>query len=123
MNFEVKKHEKFTAVKVNVDKLTGSVSPELKNLLTEIADEGESNIILDFTQTSFSDSSGLSAILVGNRRCKANNGTLVLCGVKDMVEKLINLSQLNNILEIVPTLAEAEDVIYMNEIETDFDNE
>ena len=121
MNFEVSKQDRFTLVTIKVDKLTGSVSPELKNLLTKIADEGERNVVLDFSNTSFSDSSGLSAILVGNRRCKAANGSLVLCGIHDMVEKLINLSQLHNILEIVPTLPEAQDVIYMNEIENDFD--
>lgn len=123
MSFEVEKKEKYTLITVGVDKLTGAVSPELKNLLSEIADGGERNMVLDFSNTSFSDSSGLSAILVGNRRCKQASGLLVLCGIKDMVEKLINLSQLNNILEIVPTLAEAQDVIFMNEIENDFDNE
>ncbi|MEY3597955.1 MAG: hypothetical protein RL521_377, partial [Bacteroidota bacterium] len=63
------------------------------------------------------DSSGLSAILVANRLCRDANGTCVITGLQDAVKKLITLSQLESILKITPTVNEAIDFIYMEEIE------
>lgn len=82
--------------------------------------EGYRNLILDLTHVSIIDSSGLSAILIGNRVCKEAGGTFVLIGVEGHVRKLIEISQLQNVLNIVPTLDEAEQFVMMEEIERDF---
>ncbi|HTB31442.1 MAG TPA: STAS domain-containing protein, partial [Bacteroidia bacterium] len=60
--------------------------------------EGAKNIILDLSDSRYCDSSGLSAILVGNRLCKNAGGKLVITGVREPVKKLILISQLDSIL-------------------------
>jgi anti-anti-sigma factor len=65
----------------------------------------------------YSDSSGLSAILIGNRLCQEANGSFVLCGLSEHVTKLLKISQLDTVLSIVPTLEEAVDLVLFNEIE------
>ena len=69
------------------------------------------------SETRYCDSSGLSAVLVANRLCKDSNGTFVLCGLQDSVNKLITISQLQNVFKITPTLNEAVDLVYMEEVE------
>ena len=77
------------------------------------------NIILDLTETRYCDSSGLSSVLVANRLCKNDNGTLVLVGLQPSVRKLITISQLESVLQIVPTVSEAIDYLFMESIEKD----
>ena len=73
--------------------------------------------MIDINQTKYCDSSGLSAILLANRLCRDSKGTFVLTGVNDQIQKLIEISQLDRVLHITPTLSEAVDFIYMEEIE------
>ena len=72
--------------------------------------------------TRYCDSSGLSAILVANRLCKNANGSFVLSGLQRSVAKLISISQLDTILNIVPTIDEAHDLLAMEEVERGLDN-
>jgi len=76
-----------------------------------------SEIKLDLSKTKYIDSSGLSALLVGQRLCRDTNGTFVICGLQETVKKLISISQLDAVFKITPTLNEAIDLVYMEEIE------
>jgi anti-sigma B factor antagonist len=102
---------------------TGHVSPSLKSELVVLNSEGFKNIIIDLTDTRYCDSSGLSAILVANRLCKNSGGTFVLTGLQRSVMKLISISQLDTILNIAPTVSEAVDLLFMEEIERDADKQ
>lgn len=110
MSFQINKSDKFTTIKLQSEKLDSQVAPMLKSELLVINANGEKNIIIDLTDTRYCDSSGLSAILVGNRLCKGSEGTLVITGLQDAVKKLISISQLDSILNIAETLSEAEEI-------------
>lgn len=122
MKFEIENKDKVVIVKTKVEKLDAIHAPELKSEMVMMNKNGTKNMILDMSETRYCDSSGLSAVLVANRLCRENNGTFVLCGLQDSVEKLINISQLNSVLKITPTLNEAIDLVYMDEVERDLDN-
>lgn len=122
MQFAHEKTEHYTIFKVLAEKLDGSISPDLKSELLLLNKDGIVNIILDLTETRYCDSSGLSSILVGNRLCKNDNGTLVLVGLQPSVRKLISISQLEPVLHIVPTVSEAIDYLFMESIEKDLNN-
>jgi anti-sigma B factor antagonist len=117
MSHTINKHEKYTIVTVTSPKLDAQVAPSLKTDLVVLKSEGTKNMIIDLTETRYCDSSGLSAILIANRLCKESKGTLALCGIQESVMKLITISQLDSVLNIVPTLQEAIDFIFMDEIE------
>jgi anti-anti-sigma factor len=76
-----------------------------------VSGKGEKNIILNLKNCHYCDSSGLSAILVANRLCKNAGGTFVLCGLNEAVERLITISQLDTVLSITGSLADAEKMI------------
>ena len=123
MKFTTDKHDTYVIIKLNEDKLTSLISSELKAELVMVNSQEYKNIILDLSETVYCDSSGLSAILVGNRLCKNTNGIFILSNLNDHVKKLISISQLDNILTIIPTTAEAVDYIMMEHIEKNLDNE
>ena len=123
MKFAVDKHEKYILIKLNESKLNSLVTPQLKSELILINTEGQRNIILDLSQIKFADSSGLSALLVGHRLCKNAEGSFILTGLNEAVSRLITISQLENVLSIVPSTEEAIDLIFMEEIEKELRKE
>jgi len=123
MNFTVHTHDKYIIVGANTEKVGGLVSPELKSLFIEQNNLGVRNIIVDLSAARYCDSSGLSAILVGNRLCKNSNGSFVMTGLSEMVLKLISISQLESILNITPTTQEAIDFVMMEEVARELESE
>lgn len=123
MKFTVDKHEKYVLIKLNENKLNSLVSPQLKSELILSNTEGQRNIILDLSNVKYSDSSGLSSLLVGHRICKNSDGTFILTGINENISRLISISQLENILTIVGTVDEAIDLIFMEEIEKELKRE
>lgn len=119
MKFETENRDKLVVVKTKVEKLDALQAPDLKSELVLLNKQGNKNIVLDMSETRYCDSSGLSAVLVANRLCRDSNGSFVLCGLQKTVEKLISISQLDSVLKITPTLNEAVDLVYMEEVERD----
>lgn len=111
MSFEIQKKPTYTLVKVKAEKLDTTVAPSLKSELVILNSEGIKNIIIDLSETRYCDSSGLSSILVANRLCKNSKGAFALMGIQDSVRKLIAISQLDSILNIAPSLTEAETML------------
>ena len=121
MKFSVDKREKYVIFKLKEEKLNSLVAPHLKSELLLLSKEDYKNIILDLGEVTFVDSSGLSAILVGNRLCKEANGTYIVAQAQQNVMNLITISQLDSILVLIPTLDEAHDYLLMDEIEREID--
>ena len=113
MKFTTEIRDQIAIVTSQVEKLDALHAPELKGELLRIAKEGTNHIILDLTASRYCDSSGLSAVLIGNRLCRDTEGSFVLCGLQPSVEKLIQISQLDRVLTITPTFSEAFDYLVM----------
>ncbi|MEY4877311.1 MAG: hypothetical protein RJA07_2353 [Bacteroidota bacterium] len=123
MKFFIDRQEKYCLLALLEEKLNSLNATQFKTELVTLHAEGVRNMILDLTKVNFVDSSGLSSLLVGNRVCKQANGTFVIAGANDNVMKLIKISQLDSILQIVPTVSEATDLVLMEEVERDINNE
>lgn len=118
MKFSIDRQEKYNIVKLNEDKLDSIISPELKSEFLTMQAQGISNIIVDLSEVRYIDSSGLSALLVGNRVFTETDGVFILAGISDHAMKLIEISQLHKVLTILPTVEESVDAIFFTEIET-----
>ena len=117
INIERNQKEQYTIVKLGNEKLDATISSDLKAYFVTLNNEGIKNVIFDMSGVRYSDSSGLSSILIGNRLCQEAIGSFVLCRLSDHVAKLVRISQLDTVLNIVPTVEEAIDLILFNEIE------
>ena len=108
MDLSINKKDKYTLVKINTEKLDTHIAPTLKSELVLISGNGEKNIIMDLSNCRYCDSSGLSAILVANRLCKNSDGKFIVTGLQEAVERLINISQLDTVINIEYTIEQAE---------------
>ena len=117
MRFEIDKQEKYVVFKLHEQKLNTLIAAELKSELLLLNTQGYNNIVLDLSESLYCDSSGLSAILVGNRLCRNSSGAFVITGLSDAVKKLIQISQLDQVLAITQTLEAAIEFVLSDEVE------
>jgi anti-sigma B factor antagonist len=119
MKYTIDKQEKYTLLRLHEEKMDSNIAPNLKSEMVTLHAEGTRNIILDLTEVKYTDSSGLSALLVGNRIFQEEGGIFVLACLSDHTMKLIKISQLDSVLNILPSVEEAIDAVFMHEIEKD----
>lgn len=117
MELKVTNEEKYSIITPVIEKLDSTVSSMLKAEAVLLNGKGIKNLIINLGQVKYIDSSGLSSILVANRLCNASGGVLVLCHIQENPQKLISISQLDSILNIVPSEEEAVEYVYMDDIE------
>jgi len=117
MKFSIDKNEQYTVFTLLEENLNSIMAPLLKSEFIIARNEGIGNFILDVSNVKFIDSSGLSAILTANRLWKGF-GSFVITGIDHpSVKKLIEISRLDSVLEIIPTLQESIDFVMMEELE------
>jgi anti-anti-sigma factor len=122
MKYSIDKKEQYSILTLQEEKLDSPLSPALKSEFVTLNAEGIKNIIIDLSEVKYVDSSGLSALLVGNRIYSEDGGIFILAALNDHVMKLIKISQLNNVLNILPTVEEAIDAVFLKEIESDLES-
>lgn len=108
---KITKMPTYTLVEILVERLDIQVATPLKSDLVQLNGNREKNIVLDLSNCSYCDSSGLSAILVANRLCKNSGGVFVLCGLQESVDRLITISQLESVLNIVANKEKADEFL------------
>jgi anti-anti-sigma regulatory factor len=118
MKFELDKHEKYVVIKLKESKFTNDNTPKLKSELILLNAEGYHNIVLDLSSVKeCNDSQDLSSLLVGDRLCKKAQGLFIVTGVNNAIAKILEMSNINQSLNVVGKLDEATDLIFMDEIE------
>lgn len=123
MKYSVDKQEKYTLYTLMGENLNAIIAPDLKSKFVILFNEGVKNLILDLSEVKYVDSSGLSAILTADRLWK-QLGSFILTGVQHpAVQKLIDISQLNDVLTIIPTVSESIDYVFMEELEREISGE
>lgn len=118
MKFSVDKHDKYVVLKLDETRLTADNTPKLKSEFILLNAEGYCNIVLDLSMvTACDDSQDLSSLLVGDRICKKAKGLFIVTGITECIAQLLEISSIDQSLNIVGMLEEAEDLIFMEEIE------
>lgn len=117
MKFTIDKHEKYVIIQPHVELLDGDTAPKIKAEFILRNTGGQRNIVLDLSQVKDADSAGLRTGLLAHRLCKAAGGVFILANVNDQIKGLIAVCKLDTVLTLVSQTAEAEDMIFMKEIE------
>ena len=109
MNFDIKTEQ------VNSDghviALAGEVdlytAPEFKQQLLEVIAGGSKNVVVDFTDTTFIDSTTLGVLVGGVKRLRSNDGQLALVCSDRNITKIFEITGLDRVFTIYPTRDEA----------------
>lgn len=107
MNFEVQKNGSATIFKLKERQLNSSISAELKGEFLILCRPKLRTLIIDLSDVESCDSSGLSALLIAERRMRDNKGVVKLVGLRKKVLNLIRISQLDRVFQIHPSVSEA----------------
>ena len=117
MKYSIDKQDHYAIMTLEEENLNSILAPDLKSELVIFKNEGLTNLVISLAKVKYIDSSGLSAILTGNRLWK-ENGSFILTEINHAsVKKLIEISRLESILTIIPTIEEPLDYVLMDEIE------
>ncbi|RLP83432.1 anti-sigma factor antagonist [Micromonospora sp. BL4] len=79
-----------------------STAPELAAAIDRLADAGESRILLDLTDLTFCDSTGMAVFVRGDNRAAAAGGWLRLTGATGRVERVLRVTGLADVLHYQP---------------------
>lgn len=107
MEFEVKKNAETVVLRLKERKLDASISPELKGEFLILCDGRTKHLVLDLSDVEFCDSSGLSALLIAERKMRELGGSVRLVGLQKKVMSLIKISHLDRAFLIYDSLSKA----------------
>jgi len=108
MNFEVARNGSAVTLRLKERKLDSTVSPELKGEFLILCKPNVQTLTVDLHDVEFCDSSGLSALLIADRKMKEHGGKVVLRNVHKNVHSLIKISMLDRVFEIHEARAAAK---------------
>ena len=100
MKFEVTQNGATTTLKLKEKKLDSTIAPELKGEFLLICSPSAEILVVDLADVDFCDSSGLSALLIAERKRKEHGGKVKLVHVHKKVSTLLKISMLDRIFDI-----------------------
>lgn len=96
---------------LHVFELSGSLdiatSPSVRAALTETSERGDHRLIVDLTKLEFLDSTGLGALIGGQRRAKEFSGEMRLVAKEGQILRLLRITGLLSVFAVYPTLDDA----------------
>ncbi len=98
--------EQMRIVSVQDSRIDAAVAIEFKDAMRVQTDNGPDLIVLDLSNVDFIDSSGLGAIVAAMK----NMGTdrrLALAGLTPTVARVFNLTRMDSVFSVFPTLQDA----------------
>jgi len=107
MKFEVHKDGASTLFKLKERKLDSTISSELKGEFLLLCKPKVGTLVVDMADVEFCDSSGLSALLIADRKMKEHGGGVKLINVHKKVGSLLKISMLDRVFDIKETPAKA----------------
>jgi anti-sigma B factor antagonist len=109
MEFNVKSEQAGNGV--HVISLTGEVdlytAPDFKQELLRTIGEGAKHVVVDFTDTTFIDSTTLGVLVGGVKRLRPAGGQLSLVCSDRNITKIFEITGLDRVFAIYPTRDEA----------------
>ena len=97
MNFLLESVDDVKILRLKENRLDATIAPDLKaQLLILMRDHNEAKVIIDLSETQYSDSSGLGALLFGLRQSRDQGAKFALCGAQPRVNTLIQIAHLGD---------------------------
>src|SRR5437588_3282520 len=82
-------------------------APEFKQQLLDVIGKGGKNVVVDFSDTTFIDSTTLGVLVGGVKRLRTNDGQLSLVCSDRNITKIFEITGLDRVFTIYPTREEA----------------
>ena len=97
MDFLFEEVNDIKILRIKEERLDSNLAPDLKTQLLVVNKQG-GKVIVDLANTTYIDSSGLGALLLGLRQAKESETLFAICGAQKRVLNLIQIAHLDNVL-------------------------
>lgn len=97
MDFLLEEVNDIKILRIKEERLDSNLAPDLKTQLLVVNKQG-GKVIVDLAKTSYIDSSGLGALLLGLRQAKESETRFAICGAQKRILNLIQIAHLDNVL-------------------------
>lgn len=92
---------------VYIFKLTGrldaSTSAEFEDKILDVIINGNTDILIDFSDLEFISSSGLRVLLIAAKKIKAEDGSIKICGIKKHIYEVFEIAGFTPLFEFKET--------------------
>lgn len=122
MTYTIEKNERYALIRLADNAFEGEIPQEFETLSRVLFREGYSNIIIDMSPVQSVDPAGVTIIRKINRQCTNEIGLLVVVTQNDDLIEFLDTANISDLI-ILPTVEEAIDAVFMNELENDFRSE
>ena len=107
MNFRTENIDNVIIFTILDNTLEGLSAAELKSQLLIVAQPNIRALVLDLTNISLIDSDGLRALLLAYRQLKDHNVPVILVGIQDSVDNLLEMTHIKEIFGCYTNLSDA----------------
>ncbi|WP_461043328.1 STAS domain-containing protein [Spirosoma harenae] len=122
MNYSIEKNEQYALIRFAEPTFGEGILTDFETLSRNLFREGYSNIIIDMAPVQSIDQAGVMTLRKINRQCTNEEGLLVVVTKDDDLIEFLDKANLSELV-ILPTVEEAVDAVFMNELENDFRSE
>jgi len=102
MRFEERRIDDVLVAKVLESRISADVAAPFKQALVDYIINGNRRLVLDLSDVTFIDSSGLGA-LIGSLKAIGEDGELALCGARETVANMFKLTRMNKVFRMFST--------------------
>ena len=80
---------------------------DMEEKVLALLENGETRILFDFSGLDYINSSGLRVLVLAYQRLKKNSGIVAICGVKDYIQEVFEVSGYDKIFPLYSLRADA----------------
>lgn len=103
LQYSEKQDDSVLVLEITERRLEASNAPDLRDLLLGRIETGNEQIVLDLQKVAFMDSSALGALIAGIKKMRGL-GTLVVSGANGPVLQLLQLTRMDKVFALYPSL-------------------
>jgi anti-anti-sigma regulatory factor len=123
MEFKIDTSFSYTLITPLTELLHANLTESIQQKQGQLGQSVSQNLIIDLSGCSDADKTALPALVTMHKEFCGNGRSLVFIGLRDNMIKKLQTEETETTLNIVPTLAEAIDIVNMEILERDLFNE
>lgn len=98
--YTIDKQGEITILTLTLDNITMYQNEELQKAFTNLLDKGNKKIVLDLAKTNFISSIVIASLVFMLKRAREAGGNIAICSIKDAVERVLSLTNLDKVFDI-----------------------
>ncbi|MEO7161460.1 MAG: STAS domain-containing protein [Bdellovibrionia bacterium] len=119
MQVKIDTKEKIHVISIIEANISANMTEGLRNSLLEILNNPVRNVVLSLKDINTIDDAAAAMLINVQQLFYEQNCSFVICNVSELLEESLDDHDFLEVMNVVPTISEAGDIVQMEEIERD----